>query len=273
MKWLRFEHRGRASFGQLDGESVVVFEGDMFGDKKPTDEIVPLSGIKWMTPSAPSKMIGLWNNFHAVAQKNGWAVPAEPLYFIKAANSYRAHGEAILAPIAYDGRVVYEGELAVVIGKIAAAVSPEKAPAYILGYTCANDLTAADLIGRDPNFPQWTRAKGFDTFGVFGPVIETDFNPAEGNLVTLINGRERQRYPFSDMIFSPAQLVSLISHDLTLYPGDVIMCGTSLGVLPLRPGQRVEVTIEGIGTLANEYQARATADHLAGPVSEQAISP
>ena len=145
MKWLRFEHRGRASFGQLDGESVVVFEGDMFGDKKPTGEIVPLSGIKWLTPSAPSKMIGLWNNFRAVAEKNGWAVPAEPLYFIKAANSYRAHGEAILAPIAYDGRVVYEGELAVVIGKTVTAVSPEKAPAHIFGYTCANDVTAADL--------------------------------------------------------------------------------------------------------------------------------
>ena len=272
MKWLRFEHRGRASFGQLDGESVVVFEGDMFGDKKPTGEIVPLSGIKWLTPSAPSKMIGLWNNFRAVAEKNGWAVPAEPLYFIKAANSYRAHGEAILAPIAYDGRVVYEGELAVVIGKTVTAVSPEKAPAHIFGYTCANDVTAADLIGRDPNFPQWSRAKGFDTFGVFGPVIETDFDPAEGSLVTLVNGRERQRYPFADMIFSPAQLVSLISHDLTLYPGDVIMCGTSLGVLPLRPGQRVEVTIAGIGTLANEYQARATADPLARPVPEQAIS-
>lgn len=273
MKWLRFEQRGRVSFGRLDGNSVVVFEGDMFGDKKPTGKIVPLSEIRWLTPSIPSKMIGLWNNFHSVAEKNGWAVPAEPLYFIKAANSYRAHGEAILAPIAYDGRVVYEGELAVVIGKTAVAVSPEKAPAHIFGYTCANDVTAADLLNRDPNFAQWTRAKGFDTFGVFGPVIETDFNPAEGSLVTLVNERERQRYLFSDMILSPAQLVSLISYDLTLYPGDVIMCGTSLGVLPLRPGQRVEVAIEGIGTLANEYQARAAADPLARPVSEQAISP
>jgi 2-keto-4-pentenoate hydratase/2-oxohepta-3-ene-1,7-dioic acid hydratase in catechol pathway len=200
-------------------------------------------------------MIGLWNNFRAAAEKNGNAIPPEPLYFIKGANSYCAHGQPIIAPTSHDGRVVYEGELAVVIGKTAKAVSLADAPAHIFGYACANDVTAPELLKRDESFAQWTRAKSFDTFGVFGPVVETDFDPAGGELVTLLNGRERQRYAFSDMIFSPAQLVSLISQDMTLEPGDVILCGTSLGAMPMKPGSSVEVIIEGIGKLANEYRA------------------
>jgi 2-keto-4-pentenoate hydratase/2-oxohepta-3-ene-1,7-dioic acid hydratase in catechol pathway len=202
-------------------------------------------------------MIGLWNNFRAAAEKNGNAIPPEPLYFIKGANSYCAHGQPIIAPTSHDGRVVYEGELAVVIGKTAKAVSLADAPAHIFGYACANDVTAPELLKRDESFAQWTRAKSFDTFGVFGPVVETDFDPAGGELVTLLNGRERQRYAFSDMIFNPAQLVSLISQDMTLEPGDVILCGTSLGAMPMKPGSSVEVIIEGIGKLANEYRAAA----------------
>ena len=153
--------------------------------------------------------------------------------------------------------MVYEGELAVVIGKTASGVSVADAPAHIFGYSCANDVTAPELLKRDESFAQWTRAKSFDTFGVFGPVIETDFDPAGGELVTLLNGRERQRYAFSDMIFNPAQLVSLISQDMTLVPGDVILCGTSLGAMPMKPGSTVEVVIEGIATLFNEYRAAA----------------
>jgi 2-keto-4-pentenoate hydratase/2-oxohepta-3-ene-1,7-dioic acid hydratase in catechol pathway len=149
--------------------------------------------------------------------------------------------------------VIYEGELAVVIGRTATAVSAEEAPSCIFGYSCANDVTAMELLNRDPSFPQWTRAKGFDTFGVVGPVVDTEFDPAQGEVVVLLNGRERQRYPLADMIFPPAQLVSMISQDMTLHPGDVILCGTSLGVLPMKPGMRVEVVIDGIGTLANDY--------------------
>jgi 2-keto-4-pentenoate hydratase/2-oxohepta-3-ene-1,7-dioic acid hydratase in catechol pathway len=153
--------------------------------------------------------------------------------------------------------VIYEGELAIVIGTVASGVSEDDAPAHIFGYSCANDVTALELIQRDPSFPQWARAKSFDTFGVFGPVIDTGFAPARGEVVVLLNGRERQRYPLADMIFPPARLVSLISQDMTLFPGDVILCGTSLGVLPLKPGTTVEVAIEGIGKLSNEYRAAA----------------
>lgn len=257
MKWLRFRAGGSERFGVLAGDKVQAWQGDMFGDKAASGEEFALDAIEWLTPTQPAKMIGLWNNFRAAAEKNGNAIPAEPLYFLKGANSYRAHGQPVLQPASYDGRVIYEGELAVVIGRRASAVSVEEAPGCIFGYSCANDVTALELLNRDASFAQWTRAKSFDTFGVFGPVIETDFDPAGGELVTLLNGRERQRYPFADMIFNPAQLVSLISRDMTLEPGDVILCGTSLGAMPMKPGSTVEVIIEGVGKLANEYRAAA----------------
>jgi 2-keto-4-pentenoate hydratase/2-oxohepta-3-ene-1,7-dioic acid hydratase in catechol pathway len=201
----------------------------------------------------PGKIIGLWNNFRAAAEKNGWATPAEPLYFLKAASSAAAHGQPIPVPTGYDGRVAYEGELAIVIGKTAKAVSVADALSHVLGYTCANDVTAMELIGRDPSFPQWARAKSFDGFGAFGPVIDTSFDVSAATLRTRVGGRERQNYALSDMIFSPAELVSRLSHDMTLLPGDVILCGTSLGVLPMKAGTEIEVEIDGIGVLRNVY--------------------
>lgn len=253
MKWLRFRQGTREGFGTLEAHEVNVHEGDLFGDPRPTGERLAVAGLEWLTPCVPPKMIGLWNNFNAAAEKNGWARPAEPLYFLKASSSFAAHGQPIQVPVHYDGRVAYEGELALVIGQTARAVSVEAAPAHIFGYTCANDVTAMELISRDPSFPQWARAKSFDTFGVFGPVIETDFDASKATLRTRVGGRERQNYPLSDMTFSPAELVSRLSHDMTLQPGDVILCGTSLGVLPMKPGTQVEVEIDGIGVLSNVY--------------------
>ncbi|MES3013690.1 MAG: fumarylacetoacetate hydrolase family protein [Pseudomonadota bacterium] len=253
MQWLRFRHHGQEGFGTLAGDAVAVYRGDLFGTHEPTGEHWPLAEIEWLTPCRPGKMLALWNNFRAAAEKNGWAAPAEPLYFAKTPNSFAAHAQAVAVPAAYDGRVAYEGELAVVIGRRAQAVSVADAPAHIFGYSCANDITAMELIGRDAAFPQWTRAKGFDGFGVFGPVIATDFDPAGAVLRTVVGGRERQNYALADMFFAPAELVSRISQDMTLEPGDVILCGTSLGVLPMKPGTTVEVTIDGIGTLRNVY--------------------
>ena len=157
-------------------------------------------------------------------------------------------------PASYTGKVVYEGELGVVIGKRASNVSEADAAKYIFGYTCSNDVTAAEIIQKDPTFAQWTRAKSFDTFGVFGPVIATDVNPLDLHVKTLLDGKERQNYPVSDMVFKPAQIVSLISRDMTLYPGDVISCGTSVGVGSMKPGSKIEIVIDGIGTLSNEYR-------------------
>jgi len=253
MKWLRFEHDGVPGFGTLDGDRVQVHAGDLFDRPQATGESLALEQISVALPCRPGKMVALWNNFRAAAAKNGWAEPAEPLYFLKAPSSFAAHGQTVPVPAAYDGRVVFEGELAVVIGQRARAVALADAAAHIFGYTCADDITALELIHRDPAFPQWARAKGFDGFGVFGPVIETDFDPAVATLRTLVGGRERQNYPLSDMFFSPTELVSRISQDMTLEPGDVILCGTSLGVLPMKPGCEIEVQIDGIGSLKHRY--------------------
>ncbi len=252
--WMRYEAGGRCGFGQLQGGAITVHAGDMFASPSPTGETLALDAVTVLTPSAPSKMIALWNNFHALAAKLGQAVPPEPLYFLKAPNSFLAHGQVIRKPAAYDGKVVYEGELGIVIGRRCGPVSEAEAAGAIFGYTCVNDVTAVEIIQRDPTFAQWVRAKSFDTFGVFGPAIATGLDPAGLAVKLVLNGQERQNYPVSDMVFAPAQLVSLISRDLTLEPGDVICCGTSIGVGSMKPGSEVAVTIDGIGTLSNRYE-------------------
>ena len=149
--------------------------------------------------------------------------------------------------------MVYEGELGLVIGKTCKNIGVEAATEAIFGWTCVNDVTALDLLTRDASFAQWTRAKSFDTFGVFGPCIATGLDWQSLNVRTLVNGRERQNYACSDMIFSPAQVVASLSREMTLNPGDVIACGTSLGVLPIKPGTQVDVSIDGLGVLTNTF--------------------
>lgn len=257
--WIRYEatqpsgQRGETGFGLLEGELIAVCRGDMFGDFERTGQSLPLESVIVAIPCSPSKFIGLWNNYHAQATKQALSLPAEPLYFIKAASSYSAHGQPFEAPASYDGRVVYEGELGLVIGKTCKNLSLHEAHHAIFGVTCVNDVTALDLLTRDASFAQWTRAKSFDTFGLFGPVIATGLDLSALHVKTLVNGRERQNYPCSDMIFSPAQIVSALSKEMTLYPGDMIACGTSLGVLPVKPGTVVEVSIEGVGVLRNTF--------------------
>ncbi len=254
MHWIRFERAGQIGFGTLRDGVIQVHEGDMFVGPHPTNTTVPLAEVTLLTPCVPSKMIALWNNFQALAAKLNLTAPPEPLYLLKAPNSFLAGGQTIRVPASYSGKVVYEGELGIVIGKRTSNVSEADASHYIFGYTCINDVTAAEIIQKDPTFAQWTRAKSFDTFGVFGPVIATGLDPLGLSVKTLLDGKERQNYPVSDIVFKPAQIVSLISRDLTLYPGDVICCGTSVGVGSMKPGSRIEIVIDGIGTLSNEYK-------------------
>ena len=253
MKWLRYLHKDVARYGVLDGDLVRPHAGAMFKTFREDGAPVPVSEVQFLAPCEPQKIIGLWNNFRAAAEKNGWAEPQEPLYFLKSPSSACGHAQAIASPSSYSGRVAFEGELVIVIGSRAKAVTVDDAPKHVFGYTCGNDLTALELLQRDPSFAQWTRAKSFDGFAAFGPVIDTDFDPATGHLRTLVGGRERQNYAFSDMFFSPAEIVSRISQDMTLEAGDLIYCGTSLGVLPMKAGTTVEVVIDGIGTLSNLY--------------------
>ena len=254
-QWLSYTHKGQAGFGVLNGDLIDVHVGDMFASPHSSGVQLDLAKVQVGLPCQPGKFIGLWNNYHAQAVKQNLAIPAEPLYFIKAASSYAAHGQDITPPASYDGRVVYEGELGLVIGKTCKKLSVEEAEDAIFGVTCVNDVTALDLLNRDASFAQWTRAKSFDTFGVFGPVIATGLDLKALSVRTLLGGRERQNYPCSDMIFSPAQIVSMLSQDMTLTPGDLIACGTSLGVLPMKPGTVVEIVIDGVGVLRNTFMA------------------
>jgi 2-keto-4-pentenoate hydratase/2-oxohepta-3-ene-1,7-dioic acid hydratase in catechol pathway len=254
-RWLRFEHDGREQFGTLEGETITVHAGEMFGETQATSEQVPLAAVRLLTPCRPGKMVALWNNYHALAQKMGFSTPEHPLYFFKADTSFAAGGETVRRPQSYDGKVIYEGELGIVIGKTCKNADVDQAGAAIFGYTCINDITAAELINKDASFAQWVRAKSFDGFGVMGPVVATGLDPASLSVKTVLNGQERQNYPVSDIVFPPPLLVSLVSRDMTLNPGDVIACGTSLGVGSMKePSNLVEVTIEGIGTLSTVYE-------------------
>ena len=252
--WMRYEKAGRIGFGCLEDDAIAVHEGEMFGPNRPTGEILPLDSVRPLIPCQPSKMIGLWNNFHALADKLGSDKPEEPLYFLKSSNAFLPTGGVIERPAAYGGRVIFEGELGVVIGRPCKAVTEAEARAHIFGYTCINDVTAFDVLNLDPAFAQWARAKSFDTFGAFGPAIATGLDPASLRVRSILNGEERQNYPVADMILPPARIVSLLSREMTLYPGDVIACGTSVGAGSMKaPENSIEIAIDGIGTLMNSF--------------------
>ena len=253
--WARAIYEGREIFGTVDDDVIRIHEGGMLANPRPTGQSLPLGTAKLLTPTLPSKMVALVDNFRALVTKLAHAVPAEPLYFLKANNSFIAAGETIRAPKSYAGKVIFEGELGIVIGKRSRAVSQAEAASCIFGYTCVNDVTAIDIFTKDPGFAQWTRAKGFDTFGAFGPVIATGIDPAKLVVKTILNGQERQNYPLTDIIFPPHALVSIISQDMTLEAGDVIACGTSVGVGSMKPGSKVSIVIDGVGTLTNRFDA------------------
>ena len=256
-QWIRFEENGQIGFGTLEAGQIAVHEGDMFTGAKPTAQILDLARVKVLIPCVPGKMICLWNNF---AAKQGLARPEEPLWFFKGDNAFLAHGDAIRRPPSYSGKIVYEGELGIVVGKRCSNVSEAEAPDCIFGYTCVNDITAIELINKDASFAQWTRSKSFDTFGAFGPAIATGLDPMTLSVRTVLNGVERQNYPVHDMFFPPVKLVSLLSRDVTMMPGDVIACGTSVGVGTMSKAENVvEITIEGIGTLRSTLTQTALA--------------
>lgn len=253
--WLRFETEGAERFGTLSGNSITEFAGSMFDAHRETGRRFELPQVRLLTPTLPTKMIGLWNNFHERARVENLHHPEHPLYFLKAANSFAAHGEPIRRPADYRGRIVFEGELGIVIGRRCARLTPEQAQDAVFGYTCVNDVTARDILRADPAFPQWTRAKSFDSFGVFGPWIVTGIDPLPLRVRAVVAGKERQNYPVADMFFPPLDIVSRISHDMTLEPGDVIACGTSIGAGEMQDGDSVEIAIDGVGVLANVLTA------------------
>jgi 2-keto-4-pentenoate hydratase/2-oxohepta-3-ene-1,7-dioic acid hydratase in catechol pathway len=235
----------------LEDDRVLEHEGDLFESPRSTGHSLSADSLQLLNPCAPSKIVALWNNFHALAAKLGKAPPPHPLFFIKSATSVIGPHQPIRRPVDYAGKIVFEGELGIVIGKHAKEVPLREAGDYIFGYTCVNDVTAMDLLFENADFPQWARSKSFDTFGCLGPTIATDFDCRTAGLITRLDGVERQNYALADMIFSPQELLSRISYDVALLPGDVIACGTSLGVGSIKDGSTVEVSIDGIGSLRN----------------------
>ena len=264
-KWIRFEQNGNTGFGTLEGETITVHTGDMFAGAKPSGETLKLSEVQVRTPCEPSKMICLWNNFHQLAAKNDFTEPKEPLWFLKAPNAYWPANKPIERPATYAGKIIYEGELGVVIGKKCFNISEAEAGDYIFGYTCVNDVTAVDLLRKDKSFEQWARAKSFDTFGVFGPVIATGLDPLKLSVKTILNGKERQNYPVADMFFPPHRLAAAISNDVTLMPGDIIACGTSLGAGTMADAHNVvDIVIDGVGSLGNVFDQVLPSPYLTG---------
>lgn len=252
-RWVRFIAEGETRFGTLAHGIITEYTGDMFAAHTLSGREFALAAVQLLRPCEPSKLIGLWNNFHERAVLENLHKPEHPLYFLKSANSFAADGDVIPRPAGYDGMVVFEGELGIVIGKRCKGITLEQAPDYIFGYTCVNDVTARDWLKRDPVFVHWTRAKSCDNFGVLGACIATALDPATLRVRVELNGVEKQNYPVSDMFFSPYEIVSHLSHDMTLEAGDVIACGTSVGVCGMEDGDTVVVSIAGIGELTNRF--------------------
>jgi 2-keto-4-pentenoate hydratase/2-oxohepta-3-ene-1,7-dioic acid hydratase in catechol pathway len=249
MKIARFSHQGAISFGIFDESELVVLNGDpMFAGYDPSGERVKLSDVKLLAPVIPrSKVVGIGKNYAEHATEMGGDAPAEPLLFLKPNTSVIGPGDAIVLP-PQSSQVEHEGELAVLIGKVAKSVPADRALDYVFGYTIGNDVTARDLQKSDG---QWARAKGFDTFCPLGPIVETDFDELGGTLVTRVNGEVRQSGSLDDMVHSVADIVAYASSVWTLLPGDVILTGTPAGVGPLLAGDSVEVEIPGLGILTN----------------------
>lgn len=241
------------TYGAVEPEGVRLHMGTPLVAWEPTETVIGWEHARLLAPVIPTKVVAVGRNYVDHADEMGNEVPEYPMIFLKPPTAVIGPLQPIRVP-ADSENVHHEAELAVVVGKVARDVPIEDAGSYILGYTAANDVTARDLQRRDG---QWTRAKGFDTFCPLGPAIDTDLDPLEGLQITCrVNGDLRQSGSTADLVFGVSELLSFISHIMTLLPGDVILTGTPAGVGPIEPGDKVEVEIEGIGVLMNPVVAR-----------------
>lgn len=236
--------------------TITLIEGDILGEWSLGEQTMALSDVRLLAPVIPPNIIAIGLNYRAHARESGMDLPERPVIFLKATTALTNPGSPIVLPEVAPDEVDYECELAMVIGKLCRHVTEEEALDYVLGYTCSNDVSARDCQRRLD--VQWARAKSFDTFAPMGPWIETELDPDEVGIRTRLNGDIMQESNTDDLIFSCRQLVSYISHSMTMLPGTVIMTGTPQGVgfartpaVFLRPGDAVEVEIDGIGTLKN----------------------
>ena len=252
MRICRFLQDDEISFGLIEGDGIVVLDGHPFGGLTPAGRVVGLSEVRLTAPVLPSKIIAVGRNYAAHAAEMGNEVPPEPMIFLKPSTSVIGPGDRIELPPSSD-QVEHEAELAIVIGRLCREVPSNRVDEVIFGYTCANDVSARDLQKTDG---QWGRAKGFDTFCPLGPWITTGLDASDLAIQCRVNGELRQDSRTSLMVHGITELVTWISNVMTLLPGDVIITGTPAGVGPLNDGDRVSVSIQGIGTLTNRVTLR-----------------
>lgn len=258
MRIARYTTGEDPSYGIVEGEPGHEFIAQVQGDPlyQPfvlTGETVPLEDARLLAPVIPrSKVIGIGRNYAEHAREMGGEAPAEPMMFLVPNTAVVGPGDPIVMPAGAQ-EISYEAELAVVIGRIAKDVPRERVAEVVYGYTCANDVTARDWQRGDG---QWARAKGFDTSKPLGPWISTELDVSDLRIQSRVDGETRQDGRTADMIFNVETLVSYASAAFTLLPGDVILTGTPAGVGLVQPGQRVDVEIEGIGTLSNTFVRR-----------------
>ncbi|GAB2615712.1 fumarylacetoacetate hydrolase family protein [Streptomyces capparidis] len=270
MRIARFSIDGNVGFGVVEGdpaagapeaagspaatESLVldIIKGHPFGEFETSGQKVPLDKVRLLPPVLPSKVVAVGRNYAAHADELGHEVPELPVVFLKPSTSVIGPGDPVAYP-PFSSEVHHEAELAVVIGRMCREVPPERVPDVILGYTCANDITARDAQRAEV---QWGRAKGFDGSCPLGPWVETDLDPADLAITCTVNGELRQAGRTADMVRSVTELIVHITEAMTLLPGDVVLTGTPAGVGPVTVGDEVAVSIEGIGTLTNRVISR-----------------
>jgi len=233
--------------GWVFENKIGPIKGDIFDEFQRGEAHIPIEEATILPPVSPSKIICIGRNYVAHAREHDTEVPEVPLIFMKPATALIGPGDSIVLP-PQSKQVEHEAELAIVIGRQGRWITTEEAHNYVFGYTVANDVTARDLQRSDG---QWTRAKGFDTFCPLGPWIETDFDPADALIDCHVNDEMRQMASTRDMVFGTRELIAFISSVMTLEAGDLILSGTPAGVSPLAPGDKVRVSIEGIGSLEN----------------------
>ncbi|MGB9006024.1 MAG: fumarylacetoacetate hydrolase family protein [Candidatus Aminicenantales bacterium] len=249
MKIYRFLLDGRPAYGVLQEDKLYPLRGSVFDKLDIEDKGIPIAEVRILPPSDPTKIVAVGVNYREHAEERGRKLPEEPLIFLKPPSALIGPNQDILYP-SMSKRVDFEGELALVIKKKAQRLSDgERVEDFILGYTCFNDITARDLQDKDVQF---TRAKSFDTFAAAGPCLVPGLSPGDLRIKTFLNGKLRQSSTTRNLIFPVPFLVRYISRIMTLLPGDIITTGTPSGVGPMQPGDRVDVQVEGIGTLSNQ---------------------
>lgn len=247
MKIVRFKAQGKIRYGALEGPQVVEYAGTPYGAFRRGRKRYPLRQVVLLPPVTPSKIVCIGVNYRDYAEQMNVPLPGEPLMVFKPLSALCGPDDPVIVP-PESRRVQFGGELAVVIRKRCRRVATEHAREYVLGYTCLNDVTAQDIADRER---LWSRAKAFDSFCPVGPCIATDIDPNEVELEVYLNGERKQASNTKHLVFPVEDIVASVSSVMTLMPGDVIATGTPAGPGPIQPGDKVEVRIEGIGSLKN----------------------